>query len=68
MLNVISEKQAKQIANCIVYDIQKFIAEHQLEYELFLKEELKTANDSKRKAKSSLEKRKARLKYDRDKI
>lgn len=59
MLNVISEKQARQIANCIVYDIQQFITEHQLEYELFLKEELKTANDSKRKSKSSLSKKKS---------
>lgn len=62
MLNVISEKQAKQIANCIVYDIQKFIAEHQLEYELFLKEELKTANDSEIKSKSSLGKKKSEVK------
>lgn len=62
MFNVISEKQAKQIANCIVYDIQKFIAEHQLEYELFLQEELKTANNSKIKSKSSLYKKKSEAK------
>ena len=34
---VISEKQAKQIAECIAFDIKSFIEEHRLEYEEWLK-------------------------------
>ena len=34
---IITDSQAKQIANCIAFDISKFIAEHQAEYDAWLK-------------------------------
>ena len=36
---MLSENQVNIIAKDIMFDIQKYIEEHQLQYELFLKEE-----------------------------
>lgn len=36
---MLSESQIKNIAKEIIYDIQKYIEEHQIQYQLFLKNE-----------------------------
>lgn len=46
---MLSEKQIKQIAKEIVNDIDKFVREHQTQYDLFLKEVEKKNHDNKNK-------------------